>query len=218
LASYLEAVKDTERAAVATEIGEEIGSSLTALKFELAWLQRRAHLSSLSSEAAERLANAIKLVEHTATTTQRMVDDLRPAVLDQGIVPALEWLSAQFALRTGIDTHFDTNRDEMPGPELSIGIYRVCQEALSNVLKHSGATRVEVHLFADAEQIHLEITDNGSGLILSEDARPSFGLTRMHERARNLQGSLDISSAPGQGTTVLLSLPLKPNGHDGSGA
>ncbi len=220
LAGYLEGVKDTERAAVATEIGEEIGSSLTALKFELAWLQRR---SSLPTEAAERLASAIKLVEHTAMTTQRMVDDLRPAVLDQGIVPALEWLSAQFAQRAGIETHFDANRDEMPGPDASIGIYRVCQEALSNVVRHSGATRVDVHLFADAEQIHLEITDNGSGLILAEDAKPSFGLTRMHERARNLQGSLDISSAPGQGTTVLLSLPLsqQPLSRDprgGSGA
>lgn len=204
LAGYLEAVKDTERAAVAAEIGEEIGSSMTALKFELAWLQRRV---PLAPEARDRLAGAIKLVENATMTTQRMVDDLRPAVLDQGIVPAVEWLCAQFAQRSGIETRFDANREEMPDSNASIGIYRICQEALSNVVRHSGATRVDVHLFADDDHIHLEVTDNGSGLILSEEVKPVFGLTRMHERARNLQGSLDISSAPGQGTTLLLSLP-----------
>lgn len=205
LAGHLEATKDTERASVANEIGEEIGNSLTALKFELAWLHRH---SALSTESAERLANAIALVEQTAATTQRMVDDLRPGVLDQGIVPALEWLTSQFAERSGIGTHFDANRDAPLDPDVSIGIYRVCQEALSNVVRHSGATAVDVHLFAAEDQIHLEVTDNGSGLILSEDAKPAFGLTKMHERARNLQGSLDISSSPGRGTTVLLSLPL----------
>jgi signal transduction histidine kinase len=137
-----------------------------------------------------------------------MVDDLRPGVLDQGIVPALEWLTSQFAQRSGIETHFDANRDTPLDAGVSIGIYRVCQEALSNVVKHSGATTVDVHLFAAADQIHLEVTDNGSGLILSEDTKPAFGLTKMHERARNLQGSLDISSSPARGTTVLLSLPL----------
>ncbi len=205
LAGHLESTKDTERASVANEIGEEIGNSLTALKFELAWLHRH---SVLSPESAERLANAIALVEQTAATTQRMVDDLRPGVLDQGIVPALEWLTSQFAQRTGIETHFDANRDALLDPGVSISIYRVCQEALSNVVKHSGATAVDVHLFAAEDQIHLEVTDNGSGLILSEDAKPAFGLTKMHERARNLQGSQDISSSPARGTTVLLSLPL----------
>ncbi|MEQ1515481.1 MAG: ATP-binding protein [Usitatibacteraceae bacterium] len=208
LAAHLESAKDTERASFAAEIGEEIGTSLTALKFELAWLHRR---TQLAPEPAERLANAIKLVEDTAMTTRRMVDDLRPAVLDQGVVPALEWLTTQFAQRTGIEAHFDANRDAPLSPEASIGVYRVCQEALSNVVKHSGATRVDVHLFAEDDQIHLEVTDNGSGLLLSEDTKPSFGLSKMHERARNLQGSLDISSSPAQGTTVLLSLPLAGN-------
>ena len=122
LASHLETVKDTERAAVATEIGEEIGSSLTALKFELAWLQRH---SLLPPDAAERLAGAIRLVDDTTMTTQRVVGDLRPAVLDQGIVPALEWLTSQFSQRTGIEIRFDSNRDATLDPDTSIGIYRV---------------------------------------------------------------------------------------------
>jgi signal transduction histidine kinase len=208
LASHLESVKDIERAAVANEISEEIGSALTALKFELAWLLRHA---ALSPEPATRLANAIKLVEHTTMIAQEVVGNLRPAILDQGIVPALEWLTSQFSQRSGIEAHFDANRDETPDADTCIGIYRVCQEALSNVVRHSGAARVDVHLFATEDQIHLEITDNGKGLTPSKDAKSSFGLTRMHERARSLKGSLDISSNPGRGMTVLLSLPKSPD-------
>jgi signal transduction histidine kinase len=215
LAGHLEKVKDAERAAVATEISEEIGSALTALKFELAWLQRH---SQLPPEAATRVASAIALVEHTNLTAQRVVGNLRPAILDQGIVPALEWLTTQFAQHSGIETHFDTNRDELPDPEASIGIYRVCQEALSNIVRHSRAGRVDVHLFAAEEQIHLEITDNGQGLTLPDAATQSFGLARMRERAHNLQGSLDISSNPGHGTTVLLSVPLSRSAPVGSSA
>lgn len=215
LAGHLEMVKDTERAAFANEISEEIGSSLTALKFDLAWVQRRAQLSP---QTEFRLANAIELVEQTTLIAQRLVGDLRPTILNEGIVPALEWLTSEFSKRAGVEARFDANRDEMPGPDTSIAIYRVCQEALSNVLKHSEATRVDVHLFADGDQIHLEIADNGKGLPLSADARQSFGLVRMHERARSLQGSLEISSTPGGGTTLLLSLPQSglPNPRSGT--
>ena len=136
-------VGTTERAAVATEISEEISCSLTALKFELAWLQRH---WLLPQEAADRLANAIQLVDRTTMTAQQVVGNLRPAVLDEGIVAALEWLTSQFAQQSGIDTHFDANRDDAVDPATSIGIYRVCQEALSNVARHSGASRVDVHV------------------------------------------------------------------------
>ncbi len=206
LAGHLEAVKETERAAVATEISEEISCSLTALKFELAWLQRH---GQLPPEAADRLARAIQLVDRTTMTAQQVVGNLRPAILDEGIVAALEWLTSQFAQQSGIETHFDANRDDVLDQHTSIGIYRVCQEALNNVVKHSGASRVDVHLFATHDQIHLEITDNGKGLnpAPNDDTRPSFGLAMMHERARTLHGTLDISSTSTQGTTVLLSLP-----------
>lgn len=206
LTSHLEAIKEAERASVAAEISEEIGSSLTSLKFELAWLQRH---SDFSDEAAARLANAIALVEATAVTAQRVCGNLRPAILDQGIVPALEWYTAQFAQQSGITTHFDANRDERWDGPTSTAVYRVCQEALDNIARHSGATDVEVHLFADDEHIHVEIADNGRGLSLSEQdgGKRTFGIAGMRERARTLKGTLDISSNPGKGTTVLLSLP-----------
>ena len=140
--------------------------------------------------------------------TQRVVRDLRPAVLDQGIVAALEWLTSQFAERTGIDTHFGSNRDDELDAATCITLYRVCQEALTNVTKHADASRVDVHLFLAADQVHLEIADNGKGLIYSDRAKPSsFGLTGMQERARNLNGTVDISGAADHGTTVMLSLP-----------
>ena len=205
LTAHIEALKEEERRAVAREIHDDIGGALTALKFDLAWLLRNA---TLPAEAATRLANAIESVNQTAIATQRVVRDLRPAVLDQGIVPALEWLTDQFAKRTGIETHFDSNRDDELDPATSITLYRVCQEALTNVTKHAEATRVDVHLFLAADQVHLEIADNGKGLISSDQAKPSsFGLAGMHERARNLNGSVDISGAADQGATVMLSLP-----------
>lgn len=204
LTGHLEEMKETERAAVATEISEEIGSSLISLKFELAWLQRH---SQFSAEAAERLGNAIALVERTAMTAQRVCGNLRPAILNEGIVPALEWFTAQFAHDSGIETHFDANRDETPGSAASIGIYRICEAALENVARHSGATRVEVNLFVAEDQIHVEITDNGKGIGELDSLKPSFGFAGMHERARKLNGTLDIYSKAGEGTSVLLSLP-----------
>ncbi len=205
LASHLETVKEHERAAFAREIHDDIGGTLTALKFDLAWLQRRANLAP---EAAARLATAIETVEQTAIATQRVVRDLRPAVLDQGVVPALEWLTEQFAARTGIETHFDCNRDDELDQATSITLYRVCQEALTNVTKHAAASRVDVHLFMAADQVHLEIADNGRGLTSGDHAKPtSFGLTGMRERVRNLNGSVEISGAADQGTTIMVSLP-----------
>lgn len=204
LAEHMEAAKESERAVVAGEITEEIGSSLTALKFELAWLQRRVELPA---EAADRLANAIALVEQTATRAQQVVGKLRPSILDEGIVPALEWLCSQFALRSDIETRFDANRDVALESGTSISIYRVCQEALENVAAHADASRVDVHLFIKSKQVHLEVTDNGKGWVATSGDKAAFGLASMQERARNLSGTVDISTAPGRGTTVLLSVP-----------
>jgi len=211
LASHLESVKEIERTSVATEISEEIGSALTGLKFELAWLQR--HLT-LAPDVAERLASAIALVDGTASTTQRVVGNLRPAVLDQGIVPALAWLTTQFAKRSAVEMHFDANRDEVLDPDTSIGIYRVCQEALDNVALCIGVTRVNVHLFATEDQIHLEVASNGEASVPPESGAPNFALARMQERARGLDGTLEISSTREQGTTVLLSLPRLRGGPE----
>jgi len=204
LSQHLESVKETERAAAANEITEEVGSSLTALKFELAWLQRHA---KLAQDAEKRLLIAIGLLEQASSTAQGVVGKLYPVILDQGIVPALEWLTAEFGRKFGIATHFDSNREEVLDRATAIGLYRVCQEALDNVGRHAAATAVHVHLFATEEQIHLEIADNGRGMVETGSGNRPFGLAGMRERARGLGGSLDISSDPGKGTTVLLSVP-----------
>ncbi len=213
LTGHLEAVKETERSAVATEISEEIGSSLTSLKFELAWLQRH---SQFSAEASLRLGNAILLVERTAMTAQRVCGNLRPAILDEGIVAALEWFTTQFAQDSGIATKFHANRDETLSSAVSIGIYRICEAALNNVARHSGATLLEVNLFVAEDQIHVEITDNGKGIGGLDSDKPSFGFAGMRERARTLNGTLEIYSKPGEGTSVLLSLPRTPTAAPGA--
>ncbi len=205
LAKHIGTSQEAERSAVASEIGEEIGSALTAVKFELAWLQRHC---VLLPDARERLANAIAMIEQAAASAQRVVGDLRPAILDQGIAPALEWLTSRFSRHSGLKMRFDANREVIPDPDVGIAIYRVCQEALNNVARRPDATRVDVDLFVTKGQIHLEVTDDGSELVLPEDASVRLGMASMHERARNFNGTLDISSREGRGTTVLLSLPL----------
>ncbi|MBL8510306.1 MAG: sensor histidine kinase, partial [Betaproteobacteria bacterium] len=207
LASHLELAKEEERAAIAREIHDDIGGTLTALKFDLAWLKRN---TQLEGPVAARLAAAVKLAEEAALATQRMVRDLRPPVLNDGIAPALEWLTREFTQRSGIPLRFEVNREDIPIEEPTcIATYRICQEALTNVLKHARASKVDVSLFIAEDSLHLEVTDNGCGSTPADRAKSrSFGITSMRERARSLNGTLDISSPPGKGTTIMLSLPL----------
>lgn len=211
LAAHLELVKDTERTAIAREVHDDIGGSLTAIKFDLAWLKRRL---PDDTDIQQRLAATSMMLEHAAQASQRIMRSLRPGVLDQGIAPALEWLTRNFRDRTGIATSFDANRTDVPLAEaIAMAVYRVCQEALTNITKHAEATTVAVSLFADAEQLSLEIADNGRGFGGDARVKPdSFGLTGMAERARALGGTLDIDSAPGRGTTLMLIVPLKAAG------
>jgi two-component system, NarL family, sensor histidine kinase UhpB len=211
LAAHLEMVKDSERTAIAREVHDDIGGSLTAIKFDLAWLKRRL---PDDSEIQQRLAATSMMLDHAAEASQRIMRNLRPGVLDQGIVPALEWLTRSFRERTGINTSFDTNRSEVPVAEaVAMAVYRVCQEALTNITKHAEATQVGVTLFADGEQLTLEISDNGRGFGVDARLKPdSFGLTGMAERARALGGTLDIDSAPSRGTTLMFIVPIEAAG------
>ena len=208
LTQHLERAKEEERRAIAQEIHDDIGGALTALKFELVRLGR-----ALPDDRARLQFDSIsQLLESAVVASHRIQHALRPAVLDAGLVAALEWLTRGFAERSGIKVDFHANKEEFEiAPDRAAALYRVTQEALTNIQKHAQATHVHVQLFALADEIALEVADDGSGFDPgSLQATPGFGVRGMIERSRGLGGWAEVSSSPTRGTTVMFSIPPLP--------
>jgi len=220
LAQHLQTSIEQERAAIAREIHDDVGGSLTAVKFDLAWIERR----SSDPQVVERVRSALDTVIHAIESSQRIMHNLRPAILEQGLVAALQWVTANFERRTGIATAFRTSHDTLPALPAGVALvaYRTAQEALTNVHKHARAARASVDLSLAHDVLSLEVADDGCGIGQGEMAKPrSFGLRGLHERAGTVGGWVDVSSSP-QGTTLILSVPLSETsvdpvvGRDGS--
>jgi signal transduction histidine kinase len=205
LAQHLQTSIEQERAAIAREIHDDVGGGLTAVKFDLAWIARHAP----SPEIAERVQQALESVHHAHEASQRIMHNLRPAILEQGLVAALQWMTDRFGKRTGIHVAFRTSHEKL---ELSPGVplvaYRFAQEALTNVSKHAQASKVTVDVTQAGGVLSIEVTDNGKGLSAEDLAKArSFGIRGLHERAETVGGWVDISANP-DGTTLILSVPL----------
>jgi signal transduction histidine kinase len=207
LTRHLETVKEEERHRIAREIHDDIGATLTALRFELVGLARQ---QQTSPEQAPRLASMLSLLEQAVAASHRIQHNLRPPVLDAGLVAALQWLVRSFAARSSIAARFESNREDLPLPaDCAAAMYRVVQESLANISKYAQAQNVSVQLFAAASDVTLEISDDGVGFDPGMlRATPGFGLRGLVERARGLGGWAEISSAPGRGTTVMFSVPM----------
>lgn len=206
LSNRLQARIDEERTAIAREIHDDVGGTLTAVKFDLDSLERQ-----LSEAPLERLRRAQAALAQAAQATQRIMQNLRPPILDAGLVAALEWQVNQFRQRTGIEVTFASNGDcAGVGAAIAMVVYRTCQEALTNVVKHAGAGKVTVDLHHGGNVLSMEVSDDGRGLEAGALAKPGcLGLRGLAERARAAGGSLDISSA-GRNTTLMLWLPTPP--------
>jgi signal transduction histidine kinase len=208
LAQHLQTSVEMERAAIAREIHDDVGGSLTAIKFDLAWIAR--HVPDPAVQ--QRVAGALDTVAHAVEASQRIMHNLRPAILEQGLVPALQWMGQQFEKRHGIACRFRTSHE---GMQLAVGVplvaYRFAQEALTNVTKHARATRVTIDLSLSRGVLSLEVSDNGRGLSREDLAKArSFGLRGLHERAGTVGGWVDVSSSAG-GTVLMLSVPTGDN-------
>lgn len=205
LAQHLQTSIEQERAAIAREIHDDVGGALTAVKFDLAWIARHAG----SPEIAERVQQALESVGHAHEASQRIMHNLRPAILEQGLVAALQWMSDRFAKRTGLQVAFRTSHEKLQlAPGVPLVAYRFAQEALTNVSKHAQASKVSVDLTQAGGVLSIEVTDNGRGLSAEDLAKArSFGIRGLHERAETVGGWVDISSNP-DGTTLILSVPL----------
>jgi len=206
LAQHLQTSIESERSAISREIHDDVGGSLTALRFDLAWMARRVQ----DGEVLQRLASATETVTHAIEASQRIMHNLRPAILEQGLVAALQWMTRSFEQRHGIATVFRSSHESLPGlpPGVPLVAYRTVQEALTNVSKHAKASRVTVDLSLAHGVLSLEIVDNGRGLDEGALAKArSFGIRGLHERAGTVGGWIDLSSGSG-GTMLMLSVPL----------
>jgi signal transduction histidine kinase len=205
LAQHLQTSVEAERSAIAREIHDEVGGSLTALKFELDWIRRHAGSEALQARADR----ALETVSNALQVSQRIMQNLRPAILEQGLVAALQWLCSSFEKRTGVHCGFRTGRELPTLPQgVPLVVYRTAQEALTNISKHAAASRVQVDLSLTEGVLSLEVSDNGRGLSDADLAKArSFGIRGLHERASHVGGWVDLSSSPG-GTSLIVSVPL----------
>ncbi|WP_284617084.1 hybrid sensor histidine kinase/response regulator [Aquabacterium humicola] len=211
LAQHLQTSVEMERAAIAREIHDDVGGGLTAIKFDLAWIGR--HVAS--PEVQQRVASALETVDLAIEASKRIMHNLRPAILEQGLVAALQWMASRFEKRNGIPCGFRTSHEVMQLPAgVPLVAYRFAQEALTNVSKHAQATKVTIDLSLTRGVLSLEVADNGRGLSAADLAKArSFGLRGLHERAGTVGGWVDVSSSSA-GTILMLSVPLSLPGAD----
>jgi two-component system, NarL family, sensor histidine kinase UhpB len=210
---HLDRAREEERASIAREIHDELGMLLTAAKIEIATVARR---PPQTQPAALLNGPAEALIDQAMEASRRISRRLRPAILDCGIVAAVESQAREFAKRLGIPCSFDETAEEIQlGSEQTTAVFRIFQEALTNIARHARARRVRVALVEDADGfVTLRVTDNGRGMSAADAAKPgSFGLRGMRERAHGLGGQLGVRSAPGEGTQITLRVPLAPPGE-----
>lgn len=207
LSSHIERVKEEERARIAREIHDDLGGTLTAVKLELASLMNR--LPQEGMDLLGRVSSIRILVDRAIAATSRIARDLRPPVLDFGLTPALTWQAKEFENRLGIVCDVESEpEDPVLPPELATALFRIFQEALTNVSKHANATEVHATLRSRGGQVTLEVVDNGRGVREADLAKPgSFGIRGIFERCRSLGGEAKIEALPGGGTRLSVSIP-----------
>lgn len=200
------ALVEEERQRIAREIHDELGQQLTLAKLRLAALRTGA-----GARMAAGLDEASATIDGAIRTLRRIATELRPAVLDAlGLTAAVEWQARAFQERTGISVVVGRLEEMELGAATSIALFRILQEALTNVARHSQADQVRVALYREADEAVLEIEDNGIGMDrVSERLASSLGLIGMRERAALLGGSLTITSAPGEGTRLASRTPAR---------
>ena len=216
LAARLETAREQERTRIAHQVHDELGQAVTGLKLDLAWMEQRLSTSG-PPEITERSRSILGRMDRLMESVRQIVTELRPSVLDQlGLLAAIEWQAQDFAARTGLGLDLEiTATDECTSDQLASPVFRMLQEALTNIARHANATRVSVTYRRDAHLLSLDVSDNGRGITASElRGTNSLGLLSLRERALACGGSIEITGEPGLGTLVSLRVPLPPPGAD----
>lgn len=208
LAAHLESVREEEKARIAREVHDELGQVLTVLKFEISLCE--VGYGGLDPGLNERLQAMKRLLVQLFQLVRDVASALRPPILDAGLVSAIEWQARRFEARTGIPC-LVVAPEQLPDlPDAkAVGLFRVLQEALTNIMRHAGAQSVEVRLSRDADSLRMIVSDDGCGFREEQVTRgQSFGLVGMRERVLMLGGRLEIDSRPGEGTTLDVSIAM----------
>ena len=206
LSAHLESVREDERMRIAREIHDELGQVLTALKMDLAYLTAKKADLSLD----EKTKPMLEMIDSTIQTVKRISSELRPGVLDDlGLIAAIEWQACEFQKRTGIQCDISFSpKHIILDKDRSTTIFRIFQEAVTNVIRHAEATRVSVRLEEKNGQILLCVDDNGIGVTEEQISSPgSFGLIGIRERAHFAGGKVKINGAPNRGTSLEVIIP-----------
>ncbi len=217
LAANLQNIREEERTAVAREIHDELGQVLTYLKINLTLLGKS--LTSNNEEALKddyqsEIKGMTDIIDKAVKRIRKLITELRPEVLDNlGLIPAFEWLLQEFTEKTGIKCKIEKNIDEVQtDKQIEIALFRIFQEALTNIVKHAQASEVQVKFNRIDSKLILEIADNGTGMDLSKSGdKKTFGLIGIRERAIILGGNFNILSEMGSGTKLSIEIPLKEN-------
>lgn len=211
LTEYLQQIREEERTNISREIHDVLGQQLTGLKMDSSWLKKKL---DTDTEAHQRISEMICLIDDTIKTVRRISMQLRPGILDDlGLVAALDWQAADFQKRTNVKTIFTSNVTDVDLPDkVATNIFRIFQEALTNVARHANATQVGAVLEITNGTISLSIRDNGVGINLDDIGQTnSLGIVGMKERARILNGELSFQQDQPGGTIVHLTIPLTHN-------
>ncbi|TAJ10071.1 MAG: PAS domain S-box protein [Nitrospirae bacterium] len=215
LAAHLETVREQERIRIARELHDELGQTLTGLKMDLAQLSKGLAAKPTTDERSHLLNKAHEmqnLIDASVRDIRRLVLELRPPVLDHSdLSGALEWLTRDFQKRHGIACRFTcVAPPDTIEADAQTALFRIAQEALTNVARHAHATQVHIELAGTAEALQLTIADDGRGFDETETTKPTaFGLTGIKERARLLDGAVSCQSRSGRGTQIMVRIPMR---------
>ena len=215
LASHLQSIREEERSLIAREIHDDLGQTLTVLKINVSLLSNK--LRKDQKQLKEKVDNTIKLIDDAVERVQRITAKLRPGILDElGIIPAIEWQAQEFQNLTGIKCMLSLPEDEIKlDAEKSTAVFRIFQEALTNVLRHASASWISAALKISDDILVLEINDNGIGISSEKLKDPrSLGIIGMKERALILGGEVSIEGIQDKGTRVRIEIPMKDLNKD----
>lgn len=213
LTAHLNQAKEQERTKIAREIHDDLGGNLTAIKIGLASIIKR--ITNGQPIKMEQILGLEGIVDNTFEAVHRISSDLRPNILDLGIVAALQWQVKAFEKQFGIPCNFTFNQTDIyVSADQAVALFRICQESMSNIAKHAEATKVDVDLDIYGNEIMMMITDDGVGIQSLDTYKPnSFGLRGMQERVAALRGRFDIDQL-GKGTVITVRLPVEQEAND----
>jgi PAS domain S-box-containing protein len=209
LSAHLETVREEEKARIAREVHDELGQMLTVLKLETSMCELA--YADLDPGLRDRLNSMKRLIAQLFQLVRDVATALRPPILDAGIASAIEWQARRFEARTQIPclVQVPDNLPRLPDAT-AIGLFRILQESLTNVMRHAEAHTVELSLTLSDGVLCMRIADDGKGFDLHAERPASFGLVGMRERVLIMGGHLHLDTLPGEGTTLRIHIPLEP--------